>query len=99
MRAAFRKFGKHLTAEQAMTVYSQQYWTSLQQVIDNMPAEQVLARFGKKTLDKIQQIKLNELKKKTDPGQKQSTGDDSIKKKKHLTEKEFEKHFQGLAGL
>ena len=99
MRAAFKRFGKHLTAEQAMTVYSQQYWTSLQQIIDNMPADKVLERFGKKTLDKIQQIKLNELKKKTDPSQKQSTGDESIKKKKHLTEKEFEKHFQGLAGL
>lgn len=99
MRAAYRRFGKHLTAEQAMAVYSQQYWTSLGSVLDKMSPEQIMERFGKKTLDKIQQLKLNELKNKTNPAMKAPSLDGEVKKKKHLTEKEFEKHFQQLAGL
>jgi len=98
MRAAFKKFGKHLTADQAMTVYNEQYWKSLESVLDKMTPEQILARFGKKTLDKIQKLKLDELKKSTDPKSKVVVGSDSVKKKKHITEKEFEKHFQELAG-
>lgn len=98
MRAGFRKYGKHLTPEQAMTVYSEQYWTSANQVIEKMEPEQIIKRFGQKTLDKIQQFKLNQLKEKTDPSKQQKV-DGEVKKKKHLTEKEFEKHFQSLAGL
>jgi len=99
MRAAFVKFGKHLTADQAMTVYSQHYWKSLETVIDKMTDEQISSRFGKKILDKIQKLKLNELKKKTDPGTKAPVSDGKVNKKKHLTEKEFDKHFKELAGL
>lgn len=99
MRAAFRRFGRHLTPEQAMAVYSQQYWQSLGTIIDKMNADQILKRFGSKTLDKIQQLKLNELKNKTNPATQKFVGSESAKKKKHLTEKEFEKHFQELAGL
>lgn len=98
MRAAYQRFGKHLTAEQAMTVYSEQYWTSLQKILDTLPPEKILERFGKKTLDKIQQLKLNELRKATDPNKKPIVADTDVKKKKHLTEKEFDKHFQTLAG-
>ena len=41
MRAAFRKYGKHLTPDQAMTVYSQQYWASLQDVIGKLDADTI----------------------------------------------------------
>lgn len=102
MRAGFKRFGKHLSAEQAMTVYSQQYWNSLGSMIEKMEPAKILERFGSKTLDKIQQFKLNQLKEKMDPSKKQVPGDGEVKKKKHLTEKEFEKHFSqtmGLAGL
>lgn len=99
MRAGFRKFGKHLTADQAMTVYSQQYWSSLTRVLDTMTPEQMLSRFGQKTLDKIQKFKLDELRQKMKPGGKAPVGtDEPVKKKKHMTEKEFDKHFQQLAG-
>ena len=101
MRAAFRKYGKHLTPDQAMTVYSQQYWASLQDVIGKLDAETISKRFGPKTLDKIQKMKLQELKEKTDPAKKSLTnGEASVKNKKNLTEKEYEKIFQAkLAGL
>ena len=98
MRAAFRRFGKHLTAEQAMSVYSEQYWTSLHSIIDKMEPDAIVKRFGQKTLDKIQKLKLAELKAKTQPGSK-PVGDVEVTKKKHLTEKEYDKHFAGLAGL
>jgi hypothetical protein len=98
MRAAYRRFGKHLTPDQAMAVYSEQYWTSLMSTIDKMTPEQLDQRFGKKTLDKINQMKLNLLKKKMDPS-KQKGGDAPAKKKDHMTEREFEKHIsQKLAG-
>jgi hypothetical protein len=101
MRAAYKRFGKHLTPEQAMSVYSEQYWKAHQSVVDKMTPEQLVARFGQKTLDKLQQIRLNELKAKTDPSKKVASGSDEIKKKKHLTEKDFDKHFMStaLAGL
>lgn len=99
MRAAFRRFGKHLTAEQAMSVYSEQYWKSLGTTIDTMPEELILKRFGQKTLDKIQRIKLKELQDKTNPARLKQEINPEIKKKKNLTEKEFEKHFDTLAGL
>jgi len=98
MRAAFKRFGKHLSAEQAMTVYSQQYWKSFESLLDKMTPEQIEARFGKKILDKLQKIKLNELKNKTNPAHKVPVSDE-VKKKKNLTEKEFDKHFKELAGL
>lgn len=97
MRAAYRRFGKHLTPDQAMSVYSEQYWNSFSSTIQNMDADQIMKRFGQKNFDRIQQLKLNQLKTKTDPS-KQPTGDSPIKKKKNITEKEFEKHFQELAG-
>jgi hypothetical protein len=101
MRAAFKRFGKHLTAEQAMSVYSEQYWTSFAHTVDKLTPEQVASRFGKfpKILDKLQKMKLDELKKKTNPALQKNVGDGTVKKKKHLTEKEFDKHFQELAGL
>lgn len=99
MRAAYRRFGKHLTAEQAMSVYSEQYWNSLGSVIEKMDPDKIISRFGQKTLDKIQQFKLQQLKEKTDPSKQKIVGNGEVKKKKHLTEKEFEKHFQQLAGL
>lgn len=103
MRAAYKRFGKHLTPEQAMTVYSQQYWNSFFSTFDKMSDDQIRVRFGEKNgqkvIDKIQQLKLNELKKRTDPATKASVASSPEKKKKHLTEKEFEKHFQQLAGL
>lgn len=101
MRAAFRKYGKHLTPDQAMTVYSQQYWASLQDVIGKLDADTISKRFGAKTLDKIQKLKLQELKDKTDPGKKGLTSETAnLSKKKNLTEKEYDKLFtQRLAGL
>ena len=94
MRAAYKRFGRHLTPEQAMTVYSQQYWNSFYSTFDKMTDEQVKARFGEKNgqkvLDRIQQLKLNELKKRTNPATQPATPGSSEKKKKHLTEKEFE---------
>lgn len=99
MRAGFLRFGKHLTAEQAMAVYSEQYWKSIGGVLDKMEPDAILKRFGQKTLDKIQQFKLKELKEKTDPSKQGAASVSGDKKKKHMTEKEFEKHFQTLAGL
>ena len=99
MRAAFKRFGKHLTAEQAMSVYSEQYWTSLGGIIDKMEPDAILKRFGQKTLDKIQKLKLQELKDKTNPSHRAPAAPGEVSKKKHLTEKEYEKHFQTLAGL
>ena len=101
MRAAFRKYGKHLTPDQAMTVYSQQYWASLQDVIGKLDVETISKRFGPKTLEKIQKMKLQELKDKTDPGKKSLPGETAnLSKKKNLTEKEYDKLFtQRLAGL
>lgn len=101
MRAAFRKYGKHLTPDQAMTVYSQQYWASLQDVIGKLDADTISKRFGAKTLDKIQKLKLQELKDKTDPGKKGLPSETAnLSKKKNLTEKEYDKLFtQRLAGL
>jgi uncharacterized membrane protein YheB (UPF0754 family) len=99
MRAAFKRFGKHLTAEQAMSVYSEQYWTSLGSIIDKMEPDAILKRFGQKTLDKIQKLKLQELRDKTNPANKTPAAESPATKKKHMTEKEYEKHFQTLAGL
>jgi hypothetical protein len=99
MRAAFKRFGKHLTAEQAMSVYSEQYWTSLHSIIDKMEPDAILKRFGQKTLDKIQKLKLQELRDKTNPARKAVEGEAPASKKKHMTEKEYDKHFQTLAGL
>lgn len=98
MRAAFKRFGKHLTPSQAMAVYSQQYWNSLSKVIETLPAEKMMEKFGQKTIDKLQQFKLQELKKKTDPSNLPKTENGEVKKKKHLTEKEFDRHFKQLAG-
>ena len=99
MRAAYKRFGKHLTPEQAMSVYSEQYWNAHKALLEKMTPEQLVSRFGQKTLDKLQQIKLNELKDRTNPAKKVSTGSEETKKKKHLTEKDFDKHFKELAGL
>lgn len=99
MRTAFKRFGKHLTAEQAMSVYSQQYWNSLGSILDKMEPDAILKRFGQKTLDKIQKLKLQELREKTNPSNKVPETVTETKKKKHLTEKEYDKHFQQLAGL
>lgn len=96
MRAAYRRFGKHLTPEQAMSVYSEQYWTSVTKTLENMSPEKIMERFGQKNFDKIQKLKLNQLKDKTDPSKQKS--ESPLKQKKNLTEKEFEKHFQELAG-
>ena len=99
MRAAYKRFGKHLTPEQAMSVYSEQYWNAHKALLEKMTPEQLVSRFGQKTLDKLQQIKLNELKDRTNPAKKVATGSEETKKKKHLTEKDFDKHFKELAGL
>jgi len=99
MRAAYTRFGKHLTPDQAMSVYSEQYWSANKKIVESMTPEQLIARFGKGTLDKLQKLKLEELKAKTDPSKQKPSGE--VSKKKHMTEKEFEKHFQSvaLAGL
>lgn len=104
MRASYRRFGKHLTPEQAMTVYSQQYWGSFLSTVEKMSDDQIKTRFGdkagQKLIDRIQNIKLNQLKEKIDPSKQKVSGDAVVKKKKHLTEKDFDKHFsQQLAGL
>jgi hypothetical protein len=99
MRAAFKRFGMHLTPDQAMSVYSEQYWNAHKGLLDKMTDEQLLARFGQKTLDRLQALKLKELKAKTDPSKQKSNGDSSGAKKKHMTEKEFDHHFKELAGL
>lgn len=98
MRAAYRRFGKHLTPDQAMAVYSEQYWKSFSSTIEKMTPEQIMGRFGQKTFDRIQQMKLNQLKNKTNPANVKSAGDGQLKKKKYLTEKEFDQHFKELAG-
>jgi hypothetical protein len=106
MRAAYRRFGKHLTPEQAMTVYSEQYWNSFVSTFSKMSDDQVRARLGNKAgnavISKIQQLKLQELKDKTDPAKKTSENGVPAKVKKTMTEKEFDQHFSksmGLAGL
>ena len=99
MRAAYKKFNMKLSAEQAMTVYANQYWKSIGSVIEKMEPEQILSRFGQKTLDKIQQLKLKELRDKTNPNGQKPVVDLDLKKKKSVTEREFNKHFQKLAGL
>lgn len=100
MRAAYKKFNMRMSAEQAMTVYSNQYWKSIGGVIDNMTADQILNRFGQKTLDKIQKLKLDELRQKMNPnGVKINQIDPELKKKKSLSEKDFDKHFKRLGGL
>jgi hypothetical protein len=105
MRAAYKRFGKHLTPEQAMTVYSDQYWTSFTSTFSKMTDDQIKARFGNKAgsavISKIQQMKLQELKDKTQPFVKKSDAEPA-KVKKNMTEKEFDQHFRqsvGLAGL
>lgn len=104
MRAGFRRFGKHLTAEQAMTVYSQQYWTSWLGTFSKMTDDQIVSRFGDKNgqavINRIQKLKLDELRKKMQPGGKTPAGGspEPVKKKKNMTEREFDKHFQELAG-
>lgn len=100
MRAAYKKFSMRLSAEQAMTVYANQYWKSIGSVIDKMAPEQILNRFGQKTLDKIQQLKLQELRQKMNPNAaKPNQIDPELKKKKSLSEKDFDKHFKRLGGL
>jgi hypothetical protein len=104
MRAGFRRFGKHLSADQAMAVYSAQYWNSFMSTFDKMTDEQIASRFGEKTgqkiIDRIQKLKLQELRGKTDPSKKPSGAPaGNGKPKKNLTEKEFDKHFNSLAGL
>ncbi len=99
MRAAFKRFGKHLTPEQAMTVYSQQYWKSLGSLLEKLPPEKIVEKFGQKTLERIQKFNYNILRQKTNPANKAPVTDGEVKKKKHMTEKEFDKHFQTLAGL
>ena len=81
-----------------MSVYSEQYWTSLASTIGKMDPEALAKRFGNGTLDKIQKLKLSELKKQTDPNNPKLNGDSPVKKKKHITEREFEHHFRELAG-
>lgn len=102
MSAAYQRFGKHLTPDQAMEVIEKRYWSNLSSLVEKLPPEELLKRFPKKSLDKLQEFKLGLLKDKVDPSKKKTEGDGSMKKKKHLTEKEFEKHFSsnmGLAGL
>ena len=100
MRAAFTKFNMKLSPEQAVTLYNNQYWKSMNASIEKMTPEQILTRFGQKTLDKIQQLKLQELRQKMNPKNPQTpTVDPELKKKKSVTEKDFEKHFKKLAGL
>lgn len=98
MRAAYRRFGKHLTPDQAMAVYSEQYWTSHLRMVEKMTPEQLNARYTPKMLDRINEMKLNLLRKKTNPANQKQVGDGAAKKKKHLTEREFDQHFQELAG-
>lgn len=102
MSAAYQRFGKHLTPDQAMQVIEKRYWNNLSSLMENLPPEELLKRFPKKSIDKLQEFKLGLLKDKVDPSKKKSQTDGSDSKKKHLTEKEFEKHFNksiGLAGL
>lgn len=97
MRAANRKFGLQITAEQAMAITAGQYWKSMSSALEKMSAEQILSRFGEKTLNKIQQLKLKELQNKTEPSKKVSGLDPEFKKKKSFTEKDFDKHFSKIA--
>lgn len=106
MQAAYRRFGKHLTVPQATALYAHQYWKGFLTTFSNLTDDQIRARFGDKTgqkvIERIQKLKLAELKGKTDPSKKTpsagSSGDD--KPKKTMSEKDFEKHFsQQLAGL
>lgn len=101
MRAAFKRFGKHITPEQAMTVYSQQYWTSLSKVLETMEPDVMVKKFGQKAFDRIQKFKLDQLKEKMNPNKNSLTKDEvDVKKKKNLTEKEYDKIFQQrIAGL
>jgi hypothetical protein len=104
MRAGFKRFGKHLTADQAMTVYSQQYWNSFMTTFEKLTDEQIASRFGEKKgqaiINRIQKLKLAELKGSMDPNKKKNPVAASAngKPKKNMTEREFEHHFQQLAG-
>lgn len=107
MRAAFRRFGKHLTPDQAMTVYSQQYWGSFLSTVEKMSDDQIKARFGdkagQKLIDRLENIKLAKLKDKMNPAKKAApAGSEAKRKNGHMSEKEFDRNFQqkiGLAGL
>jgi hypothetical protein len=103
MALSEQRFGKPLSPSQAMAVYSQNYWNGFLGTFNKMSDEQILGRFGqkdgRKVIERIQKLKLQELKDKTNPANKTPSADTPATKKKHLTEKEYDKHFAGLAGL
>lgn len=100
MRANFKRFGRSLPANEAIKLVSRDYWTGVQKILDTMPPEKILERFGQKALDKIQQLRLKELRDKTEPTRNTNGQFEANKKKKFLTEREYEKAFaQRIAGL
>lgn len=101
MRSGYKRFGKVMSPEQAMTLVQKDFWGGISNVLKNMPAEQILERFGKETLDKLQALRLKELKGDLDPNKGQTaTSGATGKKRAKLTEKEFDRNFsQRLAGL
>lgn len=101
MRANFRKFGKTLPAADAMKLVSRDYWGGVTKLLDTLTPDKIIERFGKKTLDKLQQLKLKELRDSTNPAtQGTPTIPEVNRKRKSLTEKEYDKQFaQRIAGL
>ena len=90
-----------VTPKQAMSVYSEQYWSSLSRTMETMTPEQIEKRFGKKMLDKMERNKLESLKRKTDPANKSpQTTIKSERKSGHISERDYDRAFQErIAGL
>jgi hypothetical protein len=100
MRANFRTHGKTLPPQEAMKLVSRDYWAGVTGILNTLSPEKIVERFGQKTLDKLQALKLQELKDKTNPGNKKPEPGSDIKKKKYITEKEYDRAFaQRIAGL
>lgn len=100
MRANYRKFGKTLPAADAMKLVNRDYWGGVTKLLETLTPEQIVSKFGTKGLDKLQQLKLKELRDKTNPNAPAAPVNEPFKKKKYLTEKEYDKAFaQRIAGL
>lgn len=100
MRANYRVHGILLSAKQAMEIVSKRYWAGIQYSLGVVSPEKIYERFGQKGLDKLQSLRLKELRDKTNPANKAPEIGTDTKKKKYITEKEYDKAFaQRIAGL
>lgn len=101
MRSGYKRFGKIMSPEQAMTIVSKDFWNGISSVLKTMSPEQIQEKFGKETLDKLQKLRLKELRDAADPNKgAPASSTQPGKKRAKMTEKEYDKLFsQRLAGL